>query len=289
MIFGVMANSIIYQQLSGRLGNQLFQWAYSHQLNSKYQCKIIPFHDNSHSIFGYADNLESLKMECSHLGETKAIHSFGLLLKVLDKLKSHYPKLAKNVENIFGILRTTNHFEIPSLGRKRPKIVTGFFANWESVCGIEDILFNELTQGFKDVRTHPDLPEKYQVIHARRGDFLELKDTYGVLHSEYYLANIDSKLITFICTDDKGLAQDIQSRVKVEKVFGPDDMSPTEAMKLMANASLLLMANSTLSWWAGFYCSRKGGKVIIPKPFYKIEQNGSLHHPDFIAAPSVFY
>jgi hypothetical protein len=228
-------------------------------------------------------------MECSHLKETKSIHSFGLLLKGFDKLRAHYPKLAKRSEKIFGILRTTNHFEIPSLGRKRPKIVTGFFANWESVCGIEEILFNELTQGFKDVRTPSDIPEKYQVIHVRRGDFLELKDTYGVLHPEYYLANLDSNLITFICTDDKGMAQDIQSRVEVEKVFGPDDMSPAEAMKLMANASLLLMANSTLSWWSGFYCSRKGGKVIIPKPFYKIEANGSLHHPDFIAAPSVFY
>jgi hypothetical protein len=168
-------------------------------------------------------------------------------------------------------------------------MVTGFFVNWKSVSGVEEILFNELTEAFKDIETPSGLPQRYQVIHVRRGDFLELKDSYGILHPEYYLANADKNLTTYVCTDDKDLAQDIQSRINIQKVFGPDDLTPIEAMKLMANATLLLMSNSTLSWWAGFYCSRKGGKVVIPKPFYKIEANGSLYHPDFITAPSLFY
>jgi hypothetical protein len=284
-----MPNSLIYQQLSGRLGNQLFQWAYSHQLNSKYQMKIVPFHDKSHAELGYQGNLEVLIKSCSHADTARQINSFGFLLKIFDKLRSYQSQIARRIELICGIFRATNHFEISLPGEGRPRIVTGFFVNWKSVSGVEEILFNELTEAFKEIKTPSDLPKEYQVIHVRRGDFLELKDSYGILHPEYYLANADRNLTTFVCTDDKEMAQDIQSRINVQKVFGPDDLNPTEAMKLMANASLLLMSNSTLSWWAGFYCSRKGGKAVIPKPFYKIEANGSLYHPDFTTAHSVFY
>jgi hypothetical protein len=284
-----MRNSLIYQQLSGRLGNQLFQWAYSHQLNLRYKAKIVPFHDKNHSIIGYEGNLEALIKPCSHLETPKQIHFFGFLLKVFDKLRSSYPRMAKRIEPVCGILRATNHFEISLPGKKRPRMVTGFFVNWQSLTGIEEILFSELTEAFKDVRTPPGMPRDYQVIHVRRGDFLALKDSYGILHPDYYYTNADKKLATYLCTDDTEMAQDIQNRINVQKVFGPDDLSPVEAMKLMANASLLLMANSTLSWWAGFYCSKKGGKVVIPQPFYKIEENGSLFHPNFVTAPSIFY
>ena len=251
--------------------------------------RITPFHDRSHSISGYLGNLESLIQPCSHLNAVKHIHAFGFLLKGFDKLRSYFPGLTQRIELRVGIARATNHYEISLPAEVNPKLVTGFFVNWQAVLGVEEILFNELTEGFRNIHTPSNLPEKYQVIHVRRGDFLELKDTYGVLHPDYYLANADSNLTTFICTDDANMAHDIQSLLNVKKVFGPNELSPTEAMKLMANASLLIMSNSTLSWWAGFYCSRKGGKAVIPKPFYKIEENGSLYHPDFIAAPSVFY
>ncbi len=251
--------------------------------------KIVPFHDKSHAVVGYQGNLEALIKSCSHLKTTKQINSLGFLLKIFDKLRSSQPQIAQRIELTCRIFRTTNHFELSLPGKGRPRMVTGFFVNWESVLGVEEILINELTDAFKDVSTPPGLPQDYQVIHVRRGDFLQLKDSYGILHPDYYLANASKNLTTYVCTDDKDMARDIQNRMNIQKVFGPDDLNPTEAMKLMANASLLLMSNSTLSWWAGFYCAKKGGKVIIPKPYYKIEVNPSLYHPDFTPSPSVFY
>jgi hypothetical protein len=219
----------------------------------------------------------------------KQVNWIGFLLRGFDKSRSYFPGLTQKLELIFGITRTANHFDVVLPSQEKPRLVTGFFANWQVVSGVEDVLFNELKQGFEHIRMPSDVPEIYQVIHVRKGDFLGLKDSYGVLHPDYYLANVDTKLTTFICTDDTNLAEDIQNQVRVHKVFGPNDLSPTEALKLMANASLLIMSNSTLSWWAGFYCTKTGGKAVIPKPFYKIEETGSLYHPDFIAAPSVFY
>jgi len=279
----------IYQQLSGRLGNQLFQWAYGHQVNARYNSLIVPFHDKSHSVPGYLDNLEKLVQPCEHFGVVKNINLLGVLLKILDKLRFYNTNASIRLEQFLGIFRTTHHFQIPvNLGQK-PRLVSGFYVNWKSVCGVEELLFTELNEGFKKVRTPQDLPGQYQVIHVRRGDFLGLKETYGILHPDYYLKNIQLGIDTFICTDDQELAIDIQSVIPVRKVFGPDDLTPIEAMKFMANANVLIMSNSTLSWWAGFYSSRNGGKVIISEPFYKNEESSSLHHPDFITAPAIFY
>lgn len=284
-----MTKNKIYQHLSGRLGNQLFQWAYGHQLNSYYHTLVVPFHDKSHSIRGYAGNLGALLKPCTHIGEVRSLNSLGILLKALDKLRGSHFDLAKKIELFLRINRTKHHFEIPILGQNRPRLVTGFFINWKSTIGVEEILFNEMMDSFKHVATPSGIAAKYQVIHVRRGDFLENKDTYGILHPSYYSQNMIPDLETYICTDDKEMAGDIQEFIKVKKIFGPDDLNPIEALKLMANSSSLLMANSTLSWWAGFYCLRMGGRVVIPKPFYKAEELGTLFHPEFTAAPAVFY
>ncbi len=279
----------IYQHLSGRLGNQLFQWAYGHQLNSYHHSLVVPFHDKSHSIRGYAGNLGSLLKPCAHIGEVRNINSLGFLLKSLDKLRCNHFELAKKIELFLRINRTNHHFEIPIMGKNKPRVVTGFFVNWKSTIGVEEILVSELKESFKHIATPRGLAQEYQVIHVRRGDFLEHKDTYGILHPSYYSQNMIPELETYICTDDKEMAGDIQEFIKAKKIFGPDDLNPIEALKLMANSSSLLMANSTLSWWAGFYCLSMGGRVVIPKPFYKAEELGTLFHPEFTAVPAVFY
>lgn len=284
-----MHQTRIYQQLSGRLGNQLFQWAYSHQLNLIYGERIVLFHDSSHSVSGYLGNIDSLIQPCTHVNTPAKMNSLGILLKGFDKLHLYFPELTRKMELKFSFHRAKNHFEISLPEHGKPKLVTGFFVNWQTLKGIEEVLFRELAEGFKRIQNPANMPPKYQVMHVRRGDFVGLKDSYGILHPKYYLENADRRLITFICTDDEGLAEDIRSKMDVERIFGPNDLSPFEAMKLMANASSLIMSNSTLSWWAGFYCAKNGGTVVMPKPFYKIETNGSLYHPDFVVVPSVFY
>lgn len=284
-----MRQNHIYQHLSGRLGNQLFQWAHAHQLNLYYHSFVIPFHDKIHSVPGYLGDLETLIKPCSHIGQTRNIDSLGLFLKALDKFALNHFELTKKIELFLQVHRTNHHFQVPAPREIKPRVVTGFFVNWRATCGVEEILVNELEESFKYITTPPGLVNKYQVIHVRRGDFLKHGETYGVLHPSYYLRNMTPHLETYICTDDDQMAADIQKIVKAKKIFGPNDLSPPEALKLMSNSSSLLMANSTLSWWAGFYCLRKGGKVVIPKPFYKSEESESLYHPEFTIAPAVFY
>jgi len=277
-------------QMSGRLGNQLFQWAYAHQVAIKYASKIQPIYDSIHEHKGYESNLSILELPCSHVMPSKRKHSVGYLLAGLDKINSKSERLGSYVTSKLGILRTGDHDEIPQLPAEIPNLITGFYINWKVVRGIELLLAEELKMALVNVEIPFMVEGQFQVLHVRRGDFKSLKDTFGVLSSEYYSRNFDSSLPTYICTDDEALVPDVQLATEAISVFGPNELNPIQTLKLMSEAKSVVMSNSTLSWWGGFLCMQNGGRALQPKPYYKYlnEDATNFQMPGFILVPSIF-
>ena len=277
-------------QMSGRLGNQLFQWAFAHHAAIKYASKIQPIYDSFHEHRGYESNLSSLEFSCSHVLQSKRRDSVGYLLAGLDKINSKSARFGSYISRKLGIMRTGNHDEIPVLPAIAPKLLTGFFINWKVVRGVELLLAEELKTALKNVEVPFCVDDHFQVLHVRRGDFNSLKDTFGVLSSEYYARNLDGSLPTYICTDDEALVPDVQLATGAISVFGPSDLNPIQTLKLMSEASLVVMSNSTLSWWGGFLCTQNGGRALLPKPFYKYlsEDATNFELPEFTIVPSIF-
>jgi len=116
----------MHQQLSGRLGNQLFQWAFAHQLALNYSQKVTLFTDKYH-IPNPKDDLSSWPLNCEHLNHLENNDIFGKLLIIQDKLNS---KLSlSSINTLFatlGTLRTFDSYAIPSLPTKQPRLVSGF-------------------------------------------------------------------------------------------------------------------------------------------------------------------
>ena len=277
-------------QMSGRLGNQLFQWAFAHQVAIKYASKIQPIYDSIHEHRGYESNLSSLEIPCSHVSQSKRRDSVGYLLAGLDKINSKSARFGRYISGKLRILRTEDHDEIPLLPSIAPNLVTGFFINWKVVQGIEILLAEELKIALENVEIPFRVEGHFQVLHVRRGDFKSLKDTFGVLSSEYYSRNLDRSLPTYICTDDEDLVPDVQLATDAISVFGPSDLNPIQTLKLMSEASSVVMSNSTLSWWGGFLCKQNGGRALLPKPYYKYLNEDAINFqmPGFILAPSIF-
>ena len=277
-------------QMSGRLGNQLFQWAFAHHAAIKYASKIQPIYDSFHEHRGYESNLSSLELSCSHVLQSKRRDFVGYLLAGLDKINSKSARFGSYISRKLGIMRTGHHDEIPVLPAIAPKLLTGFFINWKVVRGVELLLAEELKTALKNVEVPFCVDGHFQVLHVRRGDFNSLKDTFGVLSSEYYARNLDGSLPTYICTDDEELVPDVQLATGAISVFGPSDLNPIQTLKLMSEASLVVMSNSTLSWWGGFLCTQNGGRALLPKPYYKYlsEDATNFELPGFTIVPSVF-
>jgi hypothetical protein len=225
--------------------------------------------DSSHANGFKGDDLYSQLNKCDHVQDIKRKDWAGILIKALDKISNLNSPMTIRFEKQMGMLRSRSSYCIPELPSVEPKLVTGFFINARNVEYLEGLLYSELQQMISKIELPSDLPVIYQYIHIRRGDFLLNHATYGLLGTNHYKKFIDKSLPLVIGTDDLASAQSVIGDLNPSFVFSPEDSTAWQALKMMASAESLVLANSTLSWWGGFLASNKGKTVYSPSPFYR--------------------
>ena len=127
------------------------------------------------------------------------------------------------------------------------------------------------------------------MIHVRRGDYVKVADKFGLLSKSYYLNSL--KKIRddgfagpiWVFSDDilsaKALLDEgefISARFIEQSV----DSSPEESLILMSMAKVIVIANSTYSWWAASLNVDKS-LVISPKTWFK-----SMEAPEYLLPDS---
>lgn len=117
-------------------------------------------------------------------------------------------------------------------------------------------------------------------MHLRLMDYGENTEQL-VSASEYYTAGIehlkaiipDSPLWLF--TDDVKMALRLLPKSitsQISQIINPESLSDLETMLVMSNCEGLVIANSTFSFWAGFF--QKSQMVVAPKPWFKSSRQG---------------
>ena len=278
------------QQLSGRLGNQLFQWAFAHKLAINYSSKITLFLDSSHANGFKGDDLYSHLETCDHVEAIARKDLVGLAIKGLDKVSTLNMPLSLMIEKNLNFLRTKDSYLIPMLPSERPNLVTGFFINSRNVEEVEEVIYPEIQKILGQIEIPRNLPEKYQYIHIRRGDYVTTDFTYGLIGTGYYQRFLVKELPLVIGTDDVNSATSVIADLNPDFVFSSSDSSAWQALKMMAMADSLVLANSTLSWWGGFLASNRGKTVYSPSPFYKDDYKNDelLQYKKFTKVKSEF-
>ena len=268
-------------QLSGRLGNQLFELAHAFELSKKTNQNFSLVWDEHSYANGLDEDLSTLNL--SYLQKNNLV---GLAFKILDKVKKHSPLLEYALCRALGIYREEH--------KKRSKItrvVSGFYQDylWAEKSYIE--MAELLAKAKKQVQYQVDklnLPKDYQVIHYRCGDYLGHKGNFGFISVDYYKANIYRGLPTVVLTDSFERANELFKPLDNLKVISPDECDAWAALIVMSEARSIISSNSTLSWWGAFFAIKQGGKAIIPKPFFANGVQTSLFHPEFATAESIF-
>ena len=256
----------MHQQLSGRLGNQLFEWAFAHKLAFHYNKPVTLFHDRFH-LSNPGDDLTDPGYICGHQVRVSQANIIGFVLKILDYFSKYIQDVAGFTKKL-GILRSNNSFLLPNLTKSRPKVISGFCINKLVVEEFEAVLEEDLCQILENVALLLPNDLNYQVIHIRKGDYLTTDTSYGVLTADYYLRNLGPEKISVVVTDDVDGAPEVVSKIQPNYIFTPKNSTAWETLKIMQHSNRLLMANSTLSWWGGFLAARRGSHVISPDPFY---------------------
>ena len=126
-------------------------------------------------------------------------------------------------------------------------------------------------------------------FHLRRGDYLNLSKTFGVLSDEYYLFGINELIKSknfdaiMIFSDDLDAGAKLLEKVNQLKLpiktLICNATNPIESMKLFSLCDGAVIANSTFSWW-GAILGNSSKFVIAPdKWFYQMEDPGDLIPP----------
>ena len=259
--------------LHGGLGNQLFQWAYGHQLaeqNSRIEMcfprKLYDLEHAMHFLGDFLTNCGHLKFSQMELPRSKVIRAFR------DPSNSRYVFQNSNYFLHNTSLNPFLKYQDPPKGTSKYQL--GYYQNWMNVYPLRNDLKSELWSALnrRNRTLHEIDLEGAEVIHIRQGDTTTEKNlqSIGVLDSNYYKSLIKSTNRTRIAvTDDIEGARRILRGLPVDTIFGPKDFDVYQTLGIMARSSLLITANSTLSWWGGFLSSDAGGKVIIPNPFFR--------------------
>ena len=115
-------------------------------------------------------------------------------------------------------------------------------------------------------------------IHMRRGDYLDYKDSFGVLSDTYYLdaVKIISMKTTFqkvlIFTDSPEITDQICKEIPIStEVVTANDLSTCETLVLMSRCDGIVTSNSTYSFWAAILASHEN--VVIPSPWFKSDDS----------------
>jgi len=130
------------------------------------------------------------------------------------------------------------------------------------------------------------------MVHVRRGDY-KSNPQWGLLAADYYerafdalgLSQGDSVWVFSDAPDEADQIVPLPRSIDKFVVKTPKESPAAETMLLMTLGRGLVMANSTLSWWAG---QMTDGPVIAPTPFYRLVPDaGRLCKPEiFLMYPN---
>jgi hypothetical protein len=268
--------------LRGGIGNQLFQYFAGHQLSILHKCEIR--FDDSLILKRKAE--ESSIHSLNVAGEFHASSANGILTRVFrytDALQFRSLYLNRLLS------RLTHRFVIKEVGfseeiyRYKPNSkLIGYFQSWKHFDFVSthteiDLLkpFDSFTENFlskEGMNISSDI-----AVHIRRGDYVSLQNTFGLLDKNYYrdalsALGYDYKTDTvWVFTDateeQVGRIFDL-SEMKVRILSSREGYSDIEHLALMAKFRRIVVANSSYSWWAA-KLAQKNPKVVAPYNWYK--------------------
>lgn len=284
--------------LNGGLGNQLFQFAYLHNLSSKKKGSISCHFPKSSSSRDFM--LQELCDFCDHVNKVQSNYSklLSLRLRVLGFLNYRFPDFFKHF--LAHLDFTEQHAYLHSPIDDSYKYYSGYFQNWRYVYDSINEIESEIQSVLKNhVKKLPELflESDYGIVHYRQGDLLDYRRTMGVLNVEYFQMAISTALKTsgrpikvIVLTDDKMAALRNLSHV-ADRVYGPEEISEWQGLAAMSNAKFVITANSTFSWWGALLASKKGAEILIPSPWFlnwNPSPGDAFNYPGFKTLPSIF-
>lgn len=280
---------MIQVQLSGGLGNQMFQYAFGKHLAINTQSELIldlayiqsklPFKKFS-TPMQYELDIFNLNVDC------KTLYFSNGITYPLAKLE-YYLKTKRNTNKNNTLIESGMQFNADYLEKDEPLFIQG---NFQSELYFKDIE-SDIREDFEFI--HPLEEQNQQIlnqikssnsisIHIRRGDYLSIKNNaskFRALELDYYknamsiLENKMENITYFVFSDDINWVKE-NFKTHAETIFINHNKGKLSYidMQLMSNCQHNIIANSTFSWWAAWLNANKNKIVVAPKTWFLIDE-----------------
>ena len=303
----------IHVYLTGRLGNQLFQYAFARHLQKEYGGKIIcNFYELEHRSekaawvpgkFNY--EMSNYKLNDSILIEDIKLPWFADFSNPIIRIvKKVIPRIYFNLMASKGYLlwQKNSYINIPAI-RNNEIIVNGWWQDVRFFHDVEAELSNEIVPTTKPISENEYLyniaeRENSVCVSIRGGNYLvpKVKKKLFVCDKEYFYNAIElikSKVrnaIFIVFSDD---LEWVKSYIKLEEKFpeckfyyesGKDTVE--EKLRMMTKCKHFIISNSSFSWWAQYLAKNENKIVIAPDAWFTNGDKNGLYIDDWILIPT---
>ena len=262
--------------MKGGLGNQLFQWAYAHSLQSRHKFYPSRFHYGHHDKIKYLE-LDDIFESCHHVLKGGSLSPARENLSHLAEWMWN-KKSGRNVaETLFGYCQEDPRNDQKQSGSKNRDawISSGYFQKNiyvdNSAGAVEFEVLPHIEKIANRLIEAKVVPQKYSVLHIRTGDYSRQsakdKNFIGNLHDNYFLDNLKGLHANYliVLTENANHIPELLSKIKPDLVLDADQLNAWETLATMAFSKSMIGANSSLSWWGAKLASLKGADTWLPE------------------------
>ncbi|MCR5595100.1 MAG: alpha-1,2-fucosyltransferase [Lachnospiraceae bacterium] len=281
---------MIIIQMSGGLGNQMFQYAM--YLKLKKLGKEVKFDDETSYELDNARPVQLAVFDITYPRATRQevtdMRDSSPAWKDRIRRKLHGRNLKQYVEANYSF--DEHIYELDDVYLK------GYFQTEKYFADIKDEIYNMYLLR-KDLITPETLQNRDMIekddnsvsIHIRRGDYMTIdgNEIYAdICTDEYYDSAMKYILkehpdaVFYLFTNDASWAEyfcNIHSDLKICAIQGNTEYFGYLDMYLMSCCKHHIIANSSFSWWGAWTGHDRNGTVIAPKPWFNNDHCADIH------------
>ena len=156
----------------------------------------------------------------------------------------------------------------------------GYFQRFEVAEEASSDIFGRLKSSTIGNTILRSMPEKYIVVHVRRGDYLKprVQSYHGLIGQDYFIdairhaSSVTGLHDVRIISDDPAAAYSLLAKPLFTEGFTlmpAGQGSEWRDLGVLANSSAVVMSNSSFSWWGGYFAFKQHGALVVaPVPWY---------------------
>ncbi len=271
--------------LEGGTGNQLFMYFAGLAVSIKNNSNLIletkyigEFGTNHGSFLNELNYVGSLKVSAS---PTKLQH---LVLRYRNALIRRSSIASRVQTRFFGIYRShETGYDQNVFNLKGSINLHGYFQSWKyyDFCSKHtqtDLELKKPSELFKQICKEIMFTPTV-VVHVRRGDYVPLSETFGLLAEDYYvnalksLFSVHGEHRIWVFSDDiNEVRSTFENSIWNDAEFTNFNLNPIETILLMSKASSRIISNSSFSYWSALF-SKEPDKNFAPKNWFRTEQS----------------